>query len=247
MRPLRFMFFALAHATLVLAPSGALARPIAFGATLAIEIDVNGRPLRFQTRSTGVAEVSGSGGVRTALTLAASEIRGTTSRLVTDSLLAPIEGQTLDVANATGSFGIGQQGLLAGRMALRGTAKLCIFYRCDDPGAGEVPIPLSAVGATATRTVMADAGILLTVLGSAWSAGSFGGGLSGTSSPLTLSLLTPIFISTNLGAFPVLRGYSRLTLNFAEPIPEPHTFALLGGGVAALAAGARRARTRRAG
>lgn len=225
----------------LLAPSEAGARPIAFGATLSIELSVPGGTLRYGATGAGVADVSGSSGVRTGLVLPSGFVTGTTSRPLT-GMFSPIAGQALDVSNAPGSFGIGQPGRLIGRMPLRGNAKICLFDTCDAaPSGQEILIPLSAVGATAYRT-FTGAGIHFTISGSPWSAGSPGG----TSNPLSMSLVTPIFLSTSLGTQPIIRGLARLDLVFAETIPEPATLVLLGAGTAALAAGGRRRRARAA-
>ncbi len=67
------------------------------------------------------------------------------------------------------------------------------------------------------------------------------GPASGTTSTLnpsgTMRLVTPIFISTNIGASAVVPAFGFLTLHF---VPEPGTALLLGAGIAALIAGGRR-------
>jgi hypothetical protein len=221
----------------LLAPSEAGARPIAFGATLSIELSVPGGTLRYGATGAGVADVSGSSGVRTGLVLPSGFVTGTTSRPLT-GMFSPIAGQALDVSNAPGSFGLGQQDRLVGRMPLAGVAKMCLFFRCDQ-NAAAISIPLSAVGATAYRT-FTGAGIHFSISGSPWSAGSPGG----TSNPLSMSLVAPIFLSTSLATQPIIRGLARLDLVFAETIPEPATLVLVGAGTAALAAGGRRRRAR---
>ena len=44
-------------------------------------------------------------------------------------------------------------------------------------------------------------------------------------------LVTPIFISTNISAISVLRGFALMTLHL---VPEPGTLLLLGSGIAGL-------------
>jgi hypothetical protein len=48
-----------------------------------------------------------------------------------------------------------------------------------------------------------------------------------------VQLVTPIFISTNIGASAVLPGFAILNLHF---VPEPGTLMLLGSGIAGLVA-----------
>ena len=56
----------------------------------------------------------------------------------------------------------------------------------------------------------------------------------------TVQLVTPVFVSTNIGVSAIVPVFARLTLHF---VTEPATCALLGGGVVVLAiGGARRAR-----
>jgi len=50
-------------------------------------------------------------------------------------------------------------------------------------------------------------------------------------------LVTPIFVSTNIAAISVLRGFALMTLHF---VPEPATLLLLAAGIAALARVGRR-------
>lgn len=57
--------------------------------------------------------------------------------------------------------------------------------------------------------------------------------LSNTGAPSgVVTLVTPIYVSTSIGAFAVLPGFATLTLHF---VPEPGTLVLLGASIVALA------------
>jgi hypothetical protein len=92
----------------------------------------------------------------------------------------------------------------------------------------------------------------LTVVGAPWTTGTAAIGtitimggvspLSNTAAPSgAVTLVTPVFISTNIGAFSVVPAFGIMSCHF---LPEPGTLVLLGSGVAALAA-AGRSRLRR--
>ena len=58
--------------------------------------------------------------------------------------------------------------------------------------------------------------------------------LSNTGAPSGIvTLVTPVFISTNIGASAVIPGFGILNLHF---VPEPGTLMLLGSGIAGLVA-----------
>ena len=84
----------------------------------------------------------------------------------------------------------------------------------------------------------------VTVIGAPWTTGTAAVGtvtvmggvspLSNTGAPSGLvTLVTPIFISTNIPASAVVPGFGILTLHF---VPEPGTLLLLASGVAGLVA-----------
>jgi len=231
--PLQVAIFTVA---LAFAPLAAEARPIAFTGTLTIDIFWPFPPFHFAATGSGVADVTVADGVRAGLELPASAFMATTSKPLTGTSIAPIRGQAIQFYNDTGSFvrppATGEAPtFLGGVMPLRGVARICLFFACGSTqGPAIVSLPLSNVGLGGTVTEPTGP-ILFTLLGAPWTSGAIllpgRGFLTGSSTPSALSLVTPIFISTNVGVAPFVNGYGRLDLVFAEAIPEPHTLALV--------------------
>lgn len=152
---------------------------------------------------------------------------------VTDPAAAPVMGIQATAANGAGSFsGAG------GSMPLAGTVRVCLFAPCASALAN-LTVPLSPVGVGGSAT--ATGAVNLTVIGAAWTLGTasvgtltaMGGSTGGGAAPGgTLTYVTPVFVSTNIGASAVVPTFQFLTLNF---VPEPGTLFLLGSGVAGLA------------
>ena len=158
---------------------------------------------------------------------------------VTDPAAFPIAGVQVTAANGVGALaGSGGAGF-GGSMPVLGAAKVCLFGACQSAVAN-LTVPLSNVGQGGTALV--TGAVNLTVKGAPWTTGTVSaagetimGGVnpaSNTGAPSgTITLVTPIFISTNIGASSVLPAFGILTLHF---VPEPGTLLLLGSGIVGL-------------
>jgi hypothetical protein len=164
---------------------------------------------------------------------------------ITDPAAAPIKGIQATVHNAAGVF---RGGTLAGSMALGGVTKVCLFKACSLATAN-LSVPLGNIGAGGTIAVppgSTSASVNLTVRGAPWTAGVAAvgtvtemgfqhGPASNTSSTVGASgairLVSPIFVSTNIGACSVVPAFALLDLQLT---PEPDTILLAAGGITAL-------------
>lgn len=207
-------------------------------------------PLAFS--DSGVATVNGSGpaGHLSGVGIAASQLATTgLAVLVTDPAVGIIGGLHLTARNGAGSFGgLGGAGF-GGPMPLQGTAKLCLFGACGaSDNQANLSVPLSVAGHQATA-VRSGGLFKLTVIGAPWTTGTASIGMytaMGGVSPLSntgvpsgvLNLVTPIFISTDLGS-PIIPFFGSLSVHF---VPEPTTLALVAAGIAGIVAGAVRRR-----
>lgn len=168
---------------------------------------------------------------------------------VTDPAALPIGGAMATAHNGAGSFQ-GSNGSFGGVMPIQGVTKVCLFGTCGSSPAANLSVPISIVGKGGTAYVTGVVNV--TVQGAPWTTatafvgsttamGFAHGPASGTTSTLNqsgvLRLVTPIFISTNIGAMAVVPAFAFLTLHF---VPEPGTALLLGLGIAGLVAGGRR-------
>ena len=195
---------------------------------------------------TGTVSTTGEKGHITSLNIPASpfDVAGFVVP-ITDPAAAPIKGIQATVHNAAGHF---EGSTLGGTMSLNGVTKVCLFKACSIATAN-LSVPLSNVGQGGTIAVPpgdTSASVNLTVVGAPWTAGVAAvgtvtemgfqhGPASNTSSTVAASgairLVSPIFVSTNIGASAVVPGFAFLDLHF---VPEPGTLLLLGSGIAGL-------------
>jgi hypothetical protein len=227
----------------VLGARPATAINLGFEGSLAIQIAT--LPL-IVVAGSGSALVNGSGtaGHLTSLQLAAGAFATTQVITVTDPAVFPINGIQATVANAGGNFsGSGGAGF-GGVMQLLGVAKVCLYAACGSSNnLANLSVPLNVVGQGGSVTAV-GAGVNLTVYGAPWTTGTASIGtmtamggvspLSNTGAPSgSVSLVTPIFITTNTFATPVIPSFAFLDLHF---VPEPGTIGLVGLGIAGLVA-----------
>ena len=174
---------------------------------------------------------------------------------VTDPDAAPISGIAATGSNAAANFT--RSGTkFGGLMPLNGVNKVCLFGECAT-APGNLTVPIDVVGGPAAppdATVYAtNSGIAITVKGAPWTQGAVTLGTAdggtemqtgnftnatqttmGSSYKNVVELVTPIFVSTNIGASAVVPVYGRLT--FTVNSPEPGTIAALGAAVISLVA-----------
>ena len=198
-------------------------------------------------QGSGLATANGPGSHIATLALPASAFAATRVLVpVTDPAAVPFYGFQLTAHNAAGTIVGG-----GGPIPLPGVAKLCVFAPCPVPPPANLSIPLGAVGVGGTA-VLNNGLISVTAIGAPWTVGTAAigtvtqmgfvhGPASLTSSAADTSgavrLVTPVFISTDLGTARFLPMFGVLTLHF---VPEPGTLLLLASGLSALALAGRR-------
>lgn len=206
-------------------------------------------PVVIPGAGTAVVNGSGSGGHLTSLGIGASQFGISGFVLpVTDPAASPIKGVQVTAVNGSGEFsGSGGAGF-GGVMPILGSAKVCLFGYCS-ASVANIAVPLTVVGSGGVTVV--TGAVNLTVVGAPWTTGTAAIGtvtVMGGVNPLSntgansgsVSLVTPVFISTNIGASAVLPAFAFLNLHF---VPEPGTLVLVGSGIAGLVAfGRNRAR-----
>jgi hypothetical protein len=162
---------------------------------------------------------------------------------VTDPGAAPIAGVQATIMNAVGSFTAagGGAGNFGGVMGLIGVNKVCLFAACPSAVAN-VTVPISVVGKGGKA--YATFYVNVTVGGAPWTSGTLmvptqmggslnttgGRGAPGTDGYAAVKLVTPIFVSTNIGSSALVPAFSVLEFE----VPEPDVLALGAAAVGAL-------------
>jgi hypothetical protein len=192
----------------------------------------------------GTATVNGAGvpGHLTALQLPASPFSVAGLGLpVTNPDSFPIAGVQITAHNTVGNFvGSGGAGF-TGIMPIVGFAKVCLFNACK-AAVANLSVPLDLVGAGGSATVTGPVNV--TVVGAPWTTGiaaigtvtrmgSVAPGSNTGAAGGNVQLVTPIFISTNVGPSAVVPAFATMTIAFT---PEPGTLAALGAALVTLVA-----------
>jgi len=162
---------------------------------------------------------------------------------VTDPGAAPINGVQATIMNAAGVFSGagGGAGNFGGAMGLIGVNKVCLFAACPQSIAN-VTVPASVVGKGGTAT--ASLFVNVTVGGAVWTTGTLmiptamGATIPTTGSRAAptaggyaaVKLVTPIFVSTNIGSSAIVPAFAYLQFE----VPEPNVLALGLGAVGSL-------------
>jgi PEP-CTERM motif len=227
------------------------AHAVALGFTGSITISLVGNNVSLPGSGTATVNGSGAGGHLTALSLAGGEFATAAFVLpITDPAAAPIKGLQVTASNAAGAFvGSGGAGF-GGTMGLNGFTKVCLFGPCS-AAVANLAVPLAPVGVGGFAQV--TAAVNLTVIGAPWTTGTAAVGTvtaMGGVSPLSstgmasgnVTLVTPVFVSTNIAPSAVVPVFAIMSLHF---VPEPGTLVLLGSGIAGLVAFGRSSRNRK--
>jgi hypothetical protein len=149
---------------------------------------------------------------------------------ITDPGVFPVAGALFRATNGAGSLDKPPAGPLAGAIPFQGFMKVCLFGGCgSSANIQNIEVPLSVVGQGGT--VHRTGSLNVTVIGAPWTTGTAAvgsvtsqgsamgpaGQASSTALPGgSMNLVSPVFISTNLGAAQLVPTFARLGFEFAD-------------------------------
>jgi hypothetical protein len=181
----------------------------------------------FDVQAGGAVFANPNGGGVHLASLAIPSAFGASSTVipVTDPGVSPIRGLQITADNGFGFFAETPSGTLRGTMPLRGVTKVCLFGPCSNAVANIV-VPLVVVGSGGSTAV--SAAVNVTVRGAPWTTGTAAigsitqvgsRGVPSATAQLggMVNMVTPIFISTNIGSIPTIDAYGRLQVFFEGP------------------------------
>lgn len=164
---------------------------------------------------------------------------------VTDPGVFPIAGIVATIANNVADFARAN-GAFGGQMPLIGVNKVCLFGTCS-AAVSNLSVPISVVGKGGNA--FATAAVNLTVVGAPWTQGTAAvgaitqkgnaGGVTQMAAGIStftneIELVTPIFVSTNIGASAVVPVFGGLNFTITSTAPEPGTIAAFGAALVTL-------------
>lgn len=164
---------------------------------------------------------------------------------VTDPGVFPIAGIVATFSNDVADF-IRADGKFAGQMPLIGVNKVCLFGTCS-AAVSNLSVPISVVGKGGNA--FATAAVNLTVVGAPWTQGTAAigaitrkgnaGGVTQMAAGMStftndIELVTPIFVSTNIGASAIVPVFGGLNFMITSTAPEPGTIAAIGAAMVTL-------------
>lgn len=211
----RLLFAIVLAACALAAPAGAV--EIAFEGAITIQIGLYPKQIVIPGGGVADASLDGNGRITRIDMPAGLFVAQTLIIPVTDPSAAPIRGFFASgFANETGVFVRDAEDRLNGSMPLMGNIKVCLFGDCT-MAVANLTVPASVIGHVATDDL--PGAVNLTTRGAPWTTGR----VDATPDPVTgsdagteLSLVTPIFISTSISAFAVVKSYGVLDLSIAS-------------------------------
>jgi hypothetical protein len=224
------------------------AHATALGFNGSLSISLVGNTVSIPGSGTAIINGSSAGGHISTLSVPASAFATAGFILpITDPAAAPIKGLVVTATNQAGAF---SGSPLGGNMGINGQTKVCLFGTCSS-AVQNLSVPFTPVGIGGAAVV--TAAVNLTVIGAPWTTGTvaigtvtaMGGAAPASNTGMasgTVSLVTPVFVSTNIAPSAVVPVFAFMNLHF---VPEPGTLVLLGSGIAGLVAFGRNSRNRK--